>query len=388
VSSPRELCLVTLVPKVANARALLPAARVLYPGSSARLWPVGARPRTSSRGRSAAGMACVLLACAACGASHRSASATKASASSLRARGSTAQSITTSSRASASTSSSVRSVVKPKRPRLIAILAAARRQGLFGWIPAVAVRGQTAVWISRVKAYHEAGFTVTLLRFDQGLVTLALHAGGSQPGGTGWRYGDTIGTAERRIVVAAFNSAFQESYGAGGFEEGGRVGWPLRRGAASVVIYRDGIVDIGRWQQTVPATGRTVAAVRQNLGLLIDDGRIPSTVDTCIKVCWGDPLHEQPIVARSGLAITPSGDLVWAAGHNLSVRALAEALAGKGVVRALELDINPAWVASYLYAHPGHNITPVPIPLVPGQNGIAGQFLAPYYRDFFAVNAR
>jgi hypothetical protein len=259
---------------------------------------------------------------------------------------------------------------------------------LFGWSPAVAVRGQTAVWISRVVAYHDAGFTITLLRFDQRLVTLALHAGGSQPGGTGWRYGDVIGTAERRIVLAAFNSAFQESYGAGGFEEGGRVGWRLHRGTASVVIYRDGIADVGRWQETVPAPGRAVEAVRQNLSLLIDAGRIPPTVDTCIKVCWGDPLHEQPIVARSALGITSAGDLVWAAGHNLTVRALAEALAGKDVVRAIELDINPAWVAGYVYAHSRHRSAPLPIPLVPGQNGIPGQFLVPYFRDFFTVIAR
>jgi len=164
------------------------------------------------------------------------------------------------------------------------------------------------------------------------------------------------------------------------------VGWPLRLGAASVVIYRDGFADIGRWGQTVPAAGRPVAAVRQNLGLLIDGGRIPLSVDTCIKVCWGDPLHEQPIVARSGLGITPSGDLVWAAGHDLSVRALAQALAGKGVIRALELDINPRRVAGYVYEHSRHNL--VPIPVVPGQTGIPGQFLPAYFRDFFTVTTR
>jgi hypothetical protein len=298
------------------------------------------------------------------------------------------QAHTTSSRVASGTASSVRPVAKPRRTGLIAILPAARRQGLFGWTPAVAVRGQTAVWISRVKAYHEAEFTITLLRFDQGLVTLALHAGGSQPGGTGWRYGDMIGAAESRIVVAAFNSAFQENYGAGGFEEGGRVSWPLRSGAASVVMYRDGMADIGRWQETVPAPGRAVVAVRQNLGLLINAGRIPSSVDTCIKVCWGDPLHEQPIVARSGLGITPDGDLIWAAGHNLSVRALAEALAGSGVVRAMELDINPRWVAGYIYTPSPHDAVPLPIPLVPGQTGIPGQFLAAYFRDFLTVIAR
>ena len=232
------------------------------------------------------------------------------------------------------------------------------------------------MWISRESAYHEPGFTITLLRFDQGLVTLALHAGGSQPGGTGWRFGDAIGTTERRIVVAA---QLQESYGSGGFEEGGRVGWPLRRGAASVVIYRDGIADIGRWEDTVPAPGRPVEAVRQNLGLLIDAGRIPSTVDTCVKVCWGDPLHEQPIVARSGLGVTPSGDLVWAAGHNLSVRALAQALASKGVVRAMELDINPRWVAGYLYTHSRRDAAAIPIPVVPGQTGIPASSSRPTF---------
>jgi hypothetical protein len=277
---------------------------------------------------------------------------------------------------------------RSKRLGPIAILPAARRQGLFGWTPAVAVGGQTAVWISRVRAFHEAGFTITLLRFDQRLVRLALHAGGSQPGGAGWRYGDSITGRERRTVVAAFNSAFQEGYGAGGFEEGGRVGWRLRRGVASVVIYRDGIADIGRWQRTVPASGRAVEAVRQNLGLLISGGRIASTVDTCIKVCWGDPLHEHPIVARSALGIMPNGDLVLAAGHDLSVRALAVALAGKGVVRAMELDINPRWVAVYLYAHRRHGVTPVPIPLMPGQTGIPGELLLPYFRDFLTVIAR
>jgi hypothetical protein len=259
---------------------------------------------------------------------------------------------------------------------------------LFGWAPAVAVRGQAAVWISRVKAYGEAGFTITLLRFDQQFVTLALHAGGAEPGGSGWPYGSAIARGERRVVVAAFNSAFRENYGAGGFVLDGRVGWPLRRGLASVVIYRDGTADVGTWQKGVPAPGHAVAGVRQNLHLLIDGGRVPSSVDTCIKVCWGDPLHEQHIVARSALGITADGELVLAAGHNLSVRALAEALAAKGVVRAMELDINPRWVAVYLYSHTPHSVAPAPIPLVPGQTGIPGQFLQPYFRDFFTVIVR
>jgi len=223
----------------------------------------------------------------------------------------------------------------------------ARRTGTFGWRPAVSIRHQTAIWISRVPARHLPGET----------------------------------------VLAAFNSAFREGYGAGGFAAGGRIGWRLRRGVASVVVYRDGGVEIGRWRVSVPAAGRPTAFVRQNLGLLIDGGRIASTVATCIKVCWGDPLHEQPIVARSGLGITRRGELVWAAGYALSVRALAQALARAGAMRAMELDINPHWVAGYIYTH-RRGTAAAPLALVPGQTGIPGQFLTPYFRDFFSVLAR
>jgi hypothetical protein len=330
-------------------------------------------------GSKLAAVAC-LAAVAGCGGSSRAGTSLP--------RGASSSPTTTSRPASGPSRAATISSATARPPRLITILRAARRHGLFGWIPAARVRGQTAVWLSRVSAYGETGFTITLLRFDQRLLTLHLHAGGQEPGGSGWRYGDAIGPREKDSVVAGFNSAFRESYGAGGFEAYGRVGWPLRRGKASIVVYRDGGADIGRWQKGVPAPGRAVAAVRQNLGLLIDSGRIPPSVDTCIKICWGDPLHEQPIVARSGLGITIGGDLVWAAGHDLSVRALAEALLAKGAVRAIELDINPAWVAAYLYAHPRHTHAVAPVPLVPGQTGIPGQFLAPYFRDFFTVVAR
>lgn len=346
---------------------------------------IGAWRRASARLGWTAIAGCLALAGAGCGGSHSSSSTAPRTVPAPR---------TTSTRsevaplATSGPSASTVPAAPPSRPRLIAILPAAHRQGLFGWAPAIAVRGQTAAWISRISAHGETGFTITLVRFDQHLVTLALHAGGAEPGGAGWRYGDAIGRAEGRVVVAAFNSGFRENYGAGGFQEDGRVGWPLRRGLASVVVYRDGTADVGTWHEGVPAPGRAVAAVRQNLSLLIDQGRVPSSVDTCIKACWGDPLHEQPVVARSGLGITADDQLLWAAGHNLSVRALADALVTHGAVRAMEMDINPRWVAGYVYAHPPNGRVPAPVPLVPGQTGIPGQFLQPYFRDFFTVITR
>jgi hypothetical protein len=58
---------------------------------------------------------------------------------------------------------------------------------------------------------------------------------------------------------------------------------------------------------------------------------------------------------------------------------------GAGVLRAVELDINPDWVAGYLYEH--HPGGPTGVPVVPGQLGIVGKFLEPYSRDFLAVVA-
>jgi hypothetical protein len=54
-------------------------------------------------------------------------------------------------------------------------------------------------------------------------------------------------------------------------------------------------------------------------------------------------------------------------------------------VRAVELDINPEWIAGYLYVH--HRAGPTAVPVVPGQLGIPGRFLAPYGRDFFTILA-
>jgi hypothetical protein len=58
------------------------------------------------------------------------------------------------------------------------------------------------------------------------------------------------------------------------------------------------------------------------------------------------------------------------------------------VVRAVELDINPEWVAGYLYGHDGGHARLARVPVAPGQPGVPGQFLSPYSRDFFTIVGR
>jgi hypothetical protein len=240
------------------------------------------------------------------------------------------------------------------------------------------VAGQIAVWEAQRSG-------VTLLRFDQRLVRLALHAGRGEPEGA-WTYGDQIGPREIHRVVAAFNGGFKFETGVIGFMADGRVAVALQPGLASIVTYRNGTTQIGAWEAGVPARGQPMASVLQNLHLLVDHGVPAGNVESCIQECWGSTLGGGTLIARSALGISGDGQLVWAAGESVSPAAIAQALVGAGVQRAVELDINPEWVAGYLYVHGGSG--PSAEPVVPGQNGIAGRFLEPYGRDFFTILGR
>jgi hypothetical protein len=245
------------------------------------------------------------------------------------------------------------------------------------WQTISTIGGAPGVWIAVRQG-------VTLVRMNQRIVHLALHAGSVDPGGSGWRYGAAVGGREIRHLILAINGGFKFSTASGGFFSFGRVGSPLRAGYGSIVTYRDGQTQIGAWEAGVPAHGVAIASVRQNLHLLIDHGVPASSVASCGAPCWGATIGSQSAVARSALGIRGDNQLVWAAGEGLTVGGLARGMVAAGVQRAVELDINPEWVAGYLYGHhPTGSLTPVPV--VPGQYGIAGHLLSPYSRDFITV---
>jgi hypothetical protein len=274
--------------------------------------------------------------------------------------------------------------VNTTRPAAVRVMAppplqvSAPRSAPSNWTVVALVHGQPAAWV----AQHGG---VTLLRLDQSLVHLTLHAGSVDGGEVGWRFGDKITAAEIHHVLAAFNGGFKLSYPGVGFTSGSHVASPLQAGLGSIVTYTDGTTNIGSWDAGVPGTQKHVFSVLQNQGLLVDRGVAPASTSNCITSCWGATIGARTSVARSGIGITQSGQLVWAAGEQLVPSELASALIGAGVLRAVELDINPDWVAGYLFEH--HRGGPTGVPLVPGQLGIAGMFLQPYSRDFLAVVA-
>jgi len=259
------------------------------------------------------------------------------------------------------------------------VLAAARDSAPTPFVAAVRWHGQTAAWIARTQS------GAALMSFDQRLITLTLHSGTIDAGGSGWRWGPFVAGPERVRLIAAFNGGFRFDTGAGAFMSAGRTAVPLRSGLASIVTYKDGYTDIGAWHERVPAGGRPVASVRQNLTLLIDHGAAAASRD-CVS-CWGATLAGVADPARSALGITADGHLIWAGGEHLTVGQLADMLLAARVIRAVELDINPEWVAGYFYSHHG-GARVSPTAVVPGQPGAPGSFLTPYSRDFFTVLTR
>jgi hypothetical protein len=136
---------------------------------------------------------------------------------------------------------------------------------------------------------------------------------------------------------------------------------------------------VGVWGQDVPAPGANVASVRQNLPPLVEAGQPSPQINTISA--WGATLGGGSFVARSALGEDASGDLLYAASMSTVPADLATALISAGAQKAMELDINPAWVQMDTAATPGAPL----VAQIPGQNRPAGQCEAGWTRDFVAV---
>jgi hypothetical protein len=224
------------------------------------------------------------------------------------------------------------------------------------------------------------GSVITIATFH-GDVQFVLHNGSDDPGKliTGVQAGPKIGKAERGRLLAAFNGGFKMAARDGGYEQEGRVAKPVRRGLASLVIDASGQARIGVWGQGVPVAGESVYSVRQNLWLLLANGK--PTPESALWWRWGGTLGHLESVARSALGENAAGELMYAASMSTTPADLAQALAKAGARTGMELDINPEWVQMDAASKPGGPL----VAQVPGQHRPADQYLTGWTRDFVTV---
>ncbi|MGH3850714.1 MAG: hypothetical protein ACRDRT_13590, partial [Pseudonocardiaceae bacterium] len=92
-------------------------------------------------------------------------------------------------------------------------------------------------------------------------------------------------------------------------------------------------------------------------------------------------------IHRSGFGVTAAGGEVYVGGPALSVCTLGQILRASGVVRGMELDINPNWVSG-AYFHPAPDGSPHAFQLFPGEQVPADHYFSPSSRDWYAFSAR
>ena len=211
--------------------------------------------------------------------------------------------------------------------------------------------------------------------------TITLNPGRLEPSVPIPRGSMDVPQTSRSRLLATFNSGFKLSDAHGGFVLDGHTYATMQDGQATLVGYRDGRVDVVDWQYRARAPS-SVSFARQNLPLIVDEGRPSPNIDNGE---WGATVGNAVLVWRSGIGVDRHGNLIYAAGPDQSAASLAGTLAHAGAVRAMELDINSYWVSFITYGTPGAES---PTNLLRGMERPATRYLSPDDRDFFAVYSR
>ena len=312
----------------------------------------------------------------------------------------------TATHSEAPTTSSTSSAVTPTRARLTPLPVPAALMPFAGSTVGRARWRTAGRRVDHVPAVYEATLVppagsqpAGLAWMDTHLLAARLYSGSHSPGGGPYRYTAPVRRGAARRLVAAFNGGFMMAAAGGGYYTEGRVIDRLRPGAASLVIYAGGSVNVGAWGTDVRMTP-TVVAVRQNLVPLVAGGRPTSRAHSADWQAWGSTCGATSCAAsvpgiehqwRSGLGVTADGALVYVQGPALDPLQLASLLVRAGVVRGMELDINPDWpvfatydpVADHGLATPSNGRL-----LTATVRGPDTFFDASWARDFVTMTAR
>jgi hypothetical protein len=238
----------------------------------------------------------------------------------------------------------------------------------------------------RPDALH-TGLVTGVAWMNSALLKAELFAGTSDPGGVGWTNQSPVALGVRPNLFATFNSGFKLRDSKGGYYAEGRTVRPLIIGRASLVFHKDGTATVADWGRDA-VMGPDVAAVRQNLSLMVDGGHPVPGLDKDNYTLWGYTLGNKVLVWRSGVGVDASGNLIYVAGNGLSVKSLADVLAAAGAVRAMELDINSEWVDFMTYDGGAFGSPVAPTKLLKDMQPAADKYFHLSTRDFIALVGR
>ncbi|MEW6349587.1 MAG: phosphodiester glycosidase family protein [Thermodesulfobacteriota bacterium] len=177
----------------------------------------------------------------------------------------------------------------------------------------------------------------------------------------------------------------------------GKMIYPMTDGVASLIVYKDGTVDVREWGRDVRKD--RVEDARQLLHLIVKDGAVVNTVVQNGKVKDAeiglgfllggggrdqDGKHFWYVAHRSGFGVRKDGNIVFAVGHHIGTKDLAKALALAGCERAMHADANPHNIVGNLYLKDAYGNLLRKAMLSPEQpNASIKRYEDGYSKDFF-----
>ena len=225
-------------------------------------------------------------------------------------------------------------------------------------------------------------FVAGVAWIDHTATHLAYVPGLAEPPEIEHRGSGEVPPALRKRVVATFNGGFPLETSFAGLVYRGQTIAPMVNGIATLVEYRDGRIDLVKWEHGENPSPHVWFA-KQNLPPIVYEGKLNPNLSDGPE--WGATVNNAVRVWRSGLGVDRHGNLIYAAANYQTVGSLAEILQRAGAVRAMELDINEDWTSFITYRHPG---ALEPSNLLPEMFRSPERYLTPDERDFFAVYRR
>lgn len=222
-------------------------------------------------------------------------------------------------------------------------------------------------------------------RFDQARTRVELLPGTREPVANARTTSAQVPPDQRSALVATFNSGFKMKDARGGYLRQGRTLLPLRDGAATLVVRADGTATVGQWGRDV-GSGPDVVAARQNLALIVENGKPVAGLATNADGSWGSARNQFQYTWRSAVGVDARSNLLYVAGPDLTLATVTEALTQAGAVTGMELDIHPPMVHMFTYRHTGSGLSATK--LLPSMVGPDNRYLVPDQRDFVAVTLR
>jgi hypothetical protein len=204
-------------------------------------------------------------------------------------------------------------------------------------------------------------------------------------------------------IVAITNAMWMQrhSMGAGAIFRG-KVIYPMVDGMATLIIFKDGSVDIQEWSSDIPMD--LVQDARQLRHLIVKNGLVVRAVvrddrleDSEIglgfllgggaKSVEGEKAWY--VAHRSAFGIRQDGNLVFAIGHHVGTQDMAKALVLAGCERAIHADANPANIVANLYLRDANGNLMRKMKLSPHQsNYTLKRYENGYTKDFFVFFSR